>query len=148
MGNGIDDQTGGGERSDTTMLLHVVGGPEDRRTASSLARDTMVDRPDCKVDGETIPGEEDVLFNDAFSVGGPLCTVQQVEHLTGIYIDHTVVVDFDGFKDMVDAVARRRGLHPDRGRRPGARHPPRRRHAVRRPARRRSTTSASGTCSR
>ena len=102
-GNGIDGETGQGERSDTTMLLHVSA---DRETAYgvSLARDTMVDRPDCKVDGEVVPGADGVLFNDAFSVGGPLCTVQQVEHLTGIYVDHTVVVDFNGFRDMVDAV--------------------------------------------
>jgi LCP family protein required for cell wall assembly len=102
-GNDIDGLTGDGARSDTTMLLHVSA---DRKTAYgvSLARDTVVDRPDCKVDGAIIPGADDVLFNEAFSVGGPLCTVQQVEKLTGIYINHTVVVDFNGFKDMVDAV--------------------------------------------
>ena len=70
----------------------------------SLARDTVVDRPRCKVGGKTIPAAQDVIFNEAFSVGGPLCTTQQVEALTGVYIDHTVVVDFNGFKDMVDAV--------------------------------------------
>ena len=102
-GNDIDGKAGGGARSDTTMLLHVSA---DRKTAYgvSLARDTVVDRPACKVDGKVIPGADDVLFNDAFSVGGPLCTVQQVEDITGVYIDHTVVVDFNGFKDMVDAV--------------------------------------------
>ena len=30
--------------------------------------------------------------------------MQTVEKLTGIYIDHFVVLDFNGFKDMVDAV--------------------------------------------
>jgi LCP family protein required for cell wall assembly len=102
-GNAIDNETGQGQRSDTTILLHVSA---DRRTAYgvSLPRDAMVDRPACKVDGKTIPGADPVMFNDAFSVGGPLCTVQQVEHLTGVFIDHTVVVDFNGFVDMVDAV--------------------------------------------
>jgi LCP family protein required for cell wall assembly len=98
----IDAEAGEGG-SDTTMLLHVSA---DRKTAYgvSLARDTMVNRPDCEVDGKTIPGENLVMFNEAFSVGGPLCTVQQVEDLTGIFIDHTVVVNFAGFEDMVDAV--------------------------------------------
>lgn len=102
-GNAIDNETGGGERSDTTILLHVSA---DRQTTYgvSLPRDTMVERPDCKVDGKVVPGADLAMFNEAFSVGGPLCTVQQVEHLTGVFIDHTVVVDFNGFVDMVDAV--------------------------------------------
>ena len=102
-GNAIDGEPAGSERSDTTILLHVSA---DRETAYgiSIARDTMVERPDCQVEGETIEGAGEVIWNDAFMVGGPLCTVQQVEHVTGIYVDHTVVVDFNGFKDMVDAV--------------------------------------------
>ncbi len=44
------------------------------------------------------------MFNDRVPVGGAQCTVQTVEELTGIYIDHFVTVDFNGFKDMVDAV--------------------------------------------
>lgn len=54
--------------------------------------------------GETVQGAEDVLFNTAFAVGGPQCTVQTVEKLTGVYIDHFLVLDFNGFKDMVNAV--------------------------------------------
>lgn len=101
-GNGIDSESGGGG-SDVTILLHVSA---DRKTTYglSLARDAVVDRPDCEVDGETVPGKDAAIFNEAFALGGPLCTVQQVEALTGIYIDHTVVMDFNGFKDMVDAV--------------------------------------------
>lgn len=104
--NNIDGLTGGGERSDTTILLHVSG---DRKSAYgvSLPRDAMVQRPDCK-DAEggfhAGSGDELVMWNEAFSVGGPLCTVQQTEQLTGIRIDHFVVVDFRGFKDMVDAI--------------------------------------------
>jgi anionic cell wall polymer biosynthesis LytR-Cps2A-Psr (LCP) family protein len=33
-----------------------------------------------------------------------LCTVQQFEAITGIYVDHFVVVEFSGFKNMVDAL--------------------------------------------
>jgi LCP family protein required for cell wall assembly len=44
------------------------------------------------------------MWNEAFSVGGPACTIQQVEQLTGIRLDHYVVVDFNGFKGMVDAI--------------------------------------------
>ena len=102
-GNGIDGLTEDGQRSDTVILLHVS---QDRSNAYgvSLPRDALVDRPDCMVDGKNVPGEEDAMFNTAFSVGGAQCTVQTVEELTGIYIDHFLVLDFNGFKDMVDAV--------------------------------------------
>jgi LCP family protein required for cell wall assembly len=64
-----------------------------------------VNRPDCtSEDGDTIPGADGVMWNEAFSVGGPACTIQQVEQLTGIPMDHYVVVDFEGFKGMVDAI--------------------------------------------
>ena len=44
------------------------------------------------------------MWNEAYSFGGPACTIQQFEQITGIHIDHYVVVDFGSFKGMVDAV--------------------------------------------
>jgi LCP family protein required for cell wall assembly len=44
------------------------------------------------------------MWNDAFNIGGPGCTVRQFEQLTGIHVDHYVVVDFNGFRSMVDAI--------------------------------------------
>ena len=44
------------------------------------------------------------MFNWAFQSGGSACTIRTVEKLTDIRIDHHMVVDFHGFKDMVDAV--------------------------------------------
>ncbi|GAA1921515.1 LCP family protein [Nocardioides lentus] len=103
-GNDIDGLTGGGQRSDTTMILHVSADRE-RAFGVSLPRDAMVARPDCTTeDGGTIPGEDPVMFNTAYSVGGPACTIQTVEQLTGIRIDHFVDVDFGGFESMVDAI--------------------------------------------
>jgi LCP family protein required for cell wall assembly len=103
-GNDIDGQTDIGQRSDTTILVHISA---DRKTVYgvSLPRDALVTRPDCKgEDGKVIPGGDLQFFNAAYSLGGPNCTAKQVEVLTGIYIDHYVSVDFNGFKDMVDAV--------------------------------------------
>jgi LCP family protein required for cell wall assembly len=101
-GCGIDTEGGLGG-SDMTMLLHVADG---RRSAYgiSIPRDTLVDRPECHQDGKTIPAASDVMWNEAFAVGGAACTVAQVESVTGIYVDDYIVVDFGGFKDMVDAV--------------------------------------------
>jgi LCP family protein required for cell wall assembly len=103
-GCNIDDLTGGGQRSDTTILLHLSADRE-RAYGISIPRDLIVDRPDCESeDGKTIPGATHVMWNEAFSVGGPACTMQQVEQLTGIRLDHYVVVDFEGFRGMVDAI--------------------------------------------
>ena len=103
-GNDIDGETGTGRRSDTTILVHVSG---DRTEVYgvSLPRDALVTRPDCEgEDGEVVEGGELEMFNTAFSLGGEACTVQMIHELTGIYIDHYVSVDFNGFKEMVDAV--------------------------------------------
>lgn len=102
-GNDIDGQTEIGQRSDTTILVHVSA---DRKTVYgvSLPRDAMVDRPACQSSDGDVPAADPVIFNDAFSLGGPKCTVEQVESLTGVYIDHYVTLDFAGFKQMVDAV--------------------------------------------
>lgn len=103
---GIGNAGIGGESpglSDTTILLHLSA---DRKHAYgvSLPRDAMVERPDCLLeDGSTDPGGLS-QFNAAYAVGGPGCTQRTVEQLTGIHIDHFVVVDFAGFKHMVDAL--------------------------------------------
>ncbi|MFE0799726.1 LCP family protein [Streptomyces sp. NPDC058812] len=97
---GRDDGT---ERSDTTILLHLAAG-RDSATAVSLPRDLMVDVPDCRrPDGSRT---EPVLaqFNYAYEVGGSACSIRTVEKLTGVRIDHHVVVDFQGFKELVDAL--------------------------------------------
>ncbi len=91
-----------GERSDTTILLHLS---KDRSfaTAVSIPRDTWVMIPECKRDGETVGGFES-KFNTAFEVGGPGCTVKLVEQMTGLTIDNFAVIDFTGFKNVVDAL--------------------------------------------
>ncbi|MER8119888.1 LCP family protein [Streptomyces sp. NPDC094031] len=93
----------GSRRSDTTILLHLAA---DRRsaTAVSVPRDLMVDVPGClRADGTR--GEPVfAMFNHAFELGGSACTVRTVEKLTDLRVDHHMVVDFSGFKDMVDAV--------------------------------------------
>jgi LCP family protein required for cell wall assembly len=90
--------------SDTAILLHLSA---DRKRAYgvSIPRDTMVQRPDCRSkDGQsTVPGGL-TQFNQAYNVGGPLCTVKTVEQITDVRIDHFMVINFAGFKDMVNAV--------------------------------------------
>ncbi|GAA1141010.1 hypothetical protein GCM10009664_07100 [Kitasatospora gansuensis] len=105
LGGGED----GGARSDTTILLHVYA---DRKHAVgvSFPRDAMVARPKCKLpNGKWTKEETSVMFNSAFSVGetdagNPACTQNTVEKLTGLRVDHTIVVNFQGFAAMTSAV--------------------------------------------
>jgi LCP family protein required for cell wall assembly len=101
-GKGIGGDTPG--LSDTTILLHLSA---NRKFAYgiSLPRDAMVERPACprKSGNGTDPGGM-TQFNAAYAIGGPACTVRTVEQLTGIRINHFVVVDFVGFRAMVNAI--------------------------------------------
>ena len=98
-GNGIDGEGGGG--SDTTILVHLSADRE-RAYAVSIPRDSIVDRPSCN-NGESAAAH-DVMWNAAFNVGGEACTGDQFEQTTDILLDHYVVIDFNGFGEMVDAV--------------------------------------------
>ncbi|MFJ2604075.1 LCP family protein [Streptomyces sp. NPDC087425] len=105
---------GGGDRadvgrSDTSFLLHIYA---DHRhaLAVSIPRDTLVTIPPCKLpDGTWTTTRADTMFNAAYSVGqtaqgNPACTQNTVEQLTGLRVDHTVVVDFKGFARLTEVV--------------------------------------------
>jgi len=92
-----------GERSDTTILLHISPGG-GQAVGISFPRDSMVQRPSCKRrDGSTDPGGLSMI-NAAYATGGSPCTWKTLESLTNIRIDHFLEVDFAGFKRVVDAL--------------------------------------------
>ena len=97
---GSDDGIG---RSDTTILLHL-SADRQRAIGVSIPRDSMVQMPDCRTpDGGRREGGLR-MFNEAYTIGGSACVQRTVEQLTGVLIDHHVVVDFAGFRRMVDAL--------------------------------------------
>ncbi|WP_348534199.1 LCP family protein [Kitasatospora sp. MAA19] len=109
---GSDDRSGanasyggepGAQRSDTTILLHLAAG-RGHATAVSIPRDVMVTVPACEKPDGTRGKAGLMQFNWAFELGGPACSIRTVEQLSGIRIDHYVILDFSGFKTMVDAI--------------------------------------------
>lgn len=106
LGGGDKDDVG---RSDTAFLLHTYAD-QKHAVAVSIPRDTLLDIPPCKLpDGSWSQPQTNVMFNAAYSVGerpegNPACTQNTVEKLTGLRVDHTVVVDFKGFATMTEAV--------------------------------------------
>ncbi|MEV0200647.1 LCP family protein [Nonomuraea sp. NPDC050691] len=87
-----------GARTDTILLVHL---PADRKeiTAVSIPRDSMVQIPRCG----SVPARMDMI-NSAFDKGGLTCTVKTIETLTDVRIDHMMEVDFNAFKEVVDAL--------------------------------------------
>ncbi|WP_167203034.1 LCP family protein [Actinomyces respiraculi] len=83
----------GAQRTDAMMLIQISGDREDV-SVMSIPRDSWVE----------IPGYGENKINAAFSFGGPSLTIQTVETLTGVRIDHVVVADFESFSDITDAI--------------------------------------------
>ncbi|MBC6456736.1 LCP family protein [Actinomadura sp. HBU206391] len=92
-----------GARADTTMLLHLSPGG-DEAIGISFPRDLMVNIPSCKRKNSSATPAQFGMINSAFAFAGPSCTWQTIEELTQIHIDHFVVIDFVGFKQVVDAL--------------------------------------------
>lgn len=106
LGGGDKNDVG---RSDTAFVLHIYADHK-HAIAVSIPRDTLVTIPSCKLpDGGWTKPQPNTMFNAAYSVGqtakgNPACTQNTVEKLTGMRIDHTVVVDFEGFSKLTGVV--------------------------------------------
>jgi len=111
-------------RSDTIMIVHVTA---DHRRAYlvSIPRDLWVPIDDC---GDGTPCHSKI--NAAYDFGGPKLTARTVEHLTGVSMAGMVIVSFQGFDKVVDALGgirmcvdeRTRSIHTNRLFRVGCRH--------------------------
>jgi len=100
--------------ADTTILLHVAADRESA-TAVSIPRDIVTAIPDCPTrqkDGsiKVIPGIPQGLtapkFNASLGQGGrdPGCTMRLVEQMTGLHVDHFMMVNFEAVKTLSTAV--------------------------------------------
>ena len=84
-------QTTGNGRSDSILLMRIGGGANTRM---SIARDTIVD----------IPGAGRQKVNAAYAIGGTALAVRTIEQYTGVDIDHVMIVSFEDFPNLIDAM--------------------------------------------
>ena len=100
------------DHSDTLLIVHIAA---DRQWANvmSIPRDSWVSIPSCMMGNGQMSSATTFKINEAFTLGtldgnktalGVACTIKTVEKNTGIRIGHFVVVNFTGFRDMVNAV--------------------------------------------
>lgn len=80
-------------RSDTIMVLHLTADRSEAQIVS-IPRDSYV----------PVEGLGKTKINAAFSMGGPALLAKTVEDYAGIYLDHVMVVDLEGFRGITDTV--------------------------------------------
>jgi polyisoprenyl-teichoic acid--peptidoglycan teichoic acid transferase len=95
---GVDERPGSevegtGSRTDTIMLVQVVPETGDVKLLS-VPRDLLV---------EIGPGTQDRI-NAAYSYGGIEQTMSALQGYARVPIEHYAVVDFEGFKDVINAM--------------------------------------------
>ncbi|TKA00616.1 LytR family transcriptional regulator [Actinacidiphila oryziradicis] len=92
-----------GKNADVEMVVHI-SADRSNATVMSVPRDTMTQIPACKstVSSASTSGYYGQI-NSAL-LYGPACQVATVHQLTGIPIDHFVMLDFSGVVNMSDAV--------------------------------------------
>jgi LCP family protein required for cell wall assembly len=81
----------GNGRSDTIMVVHL-NAKRTKAYIISFPRDMYVN----------IPGYGKNKINAAFAFGGPPLAVKTLEHVTGIRMDHVVLIDFAGFIKLTE----------------------------------------------
>jgi LCP family protein required for cell wall assembly len=81
------------EHSDSIMLMRT--DPSHHRLYYlSIPRDLQV----------PIPGHGTQKINAAMQIGGPALAIRTIRSFTGLPVDHVVVVNFNAFKDLIDAL--------------------------------------------
>jgi LCP family protein required for cell wall assembly len=83
-------------RTDTIIVVHVSADHKKVQLVS-IPRDTYVA---IQHNG----GTEESKINAAYAWGGADLMVRTVQDFTGLPIDHVMLVDFAGFKDIIDAL--------------------------------------------
>ncbi len=92
-----------GQRADVEMVVHI-SADRSNATVMSIPRDLETSLPACTdSSNHTSVGARDDMINSALN-WGPGCSVAAVHQLTGIPIDHFMMVDFSGVVNMSDAV--------------------------------------------
>ncbi len=90
---GVESWEGEWGRSDSMMVVSY--DPREQRIAMlSIPRDLWT----------YIPGRGYDKINHAYAYGGPALSVDTVERLLGMDIDHWVSISFEGFVEVIDAL--------------------------------------------
>ncbi|MBS2962181.1 LCP family protein [Actinocrinis puniceicyclus] len=99
----IGHDCGPGANADVEMVVHL-SADRSNATVMSIPRDTVVMLPRCTDPVNHTSGGGFVATINSSLQWGPSCTVLAVHQLTGLTIDHFVMVDFVGVESLSNAL--------------------------------------------
>ncbi len=99
----IGGRCGPGANADVEMVVHL-SADRSNATVMSIPRDTIVMLPHCTDPATHVSGGGFTSTINSSLQWGPSCTVTTVHQLTGLTIDHFVMVDFVGVETMSNAL--------------------------------------------
>ncbi len=93
---GTDTSTASGRSGDRhadSIILLRTDPSHHKLSYLSIPRDLLV----------PVPGVGNAKINASFQSGGAALAIKTVHDYTGVPINHAVILDFNGFKDLIDA---------------------------------------------
>jgi LCP family protein required for cell wall assembly len=93
---GTDTSTAAGRQGDRhadSIMLLRTDPSHHKLSYLSIPRDLLV----------PVPGVGNAKINASYQAGGAALAIRTVHDYTGVPVDHAVILDFNGFKDLIDA---------------------------------------------
>jgi polyisoprenyl-teichoic acid--peptidoglycan teichoic acid transferase len=91
---GVDGRKGEKKFRSDTMMLAAINPKQKKVALVSIPRDTLV----------KIPGHREDKFNHSMFFGGPTLVKRTMEDFFDVQVHHYVMVDFDGFVKLINAL--------------------------------------------
>ncbi|BBA97704.1 putative transcriptional regulator [Actinacidiphila reveromycinica] len=90
-------------QADTAVLLHL-SADRSNLTAVSIPPNLVTDVPECPVGNAVVKGASGQRFSTVLSGRDPGCAMRLVTQLTGIHVDHFLMVDFAAVQKLTTAL--------------------------------------------
>jgi LCP family protein required for cell wall assembly len=89
--------------ADTAVLLHL-SADRSNATAISIPPNLVTDVPDCPVGNNVVKGASGQPFSAVLAGRDPGCAMRLVQQMTGLPVDHFLMVDYAAVKSLSTAV--------------------------------------------
>lgn len=103
---GLGHEYGAPDRTGSAELLMLVHLAADRAsaTAVSIPPDLVTDVPDCPVGGQVVKGAQGQPISAVLSGRDPGCAMRLVAQLTGVRVDHFLMLDYAAVDSLTTKV--------------------------------------------
>ncbi|SEG93805.1 transcriptional attenuator, LytR family [Actinacidiphila yanglinensis] len=102
LGHEAGDASATGQ-ADTAVLLHL-SADRSNATAVSIPPDLITDIPECPVGNQVVKGATGQQFSTVLAGRDPGCAMRLVTQITGVRVDHFLMVDFAAVQKLSTAL--------------------------------------------